>query len=188
MKRVGRINNKIVVQGDPNTITKNQILLVNDNQTNQIKSIKKRDNNGSLKSITDDDYLYFKVKDWNAIVVEGISIKDLLMTDDGIFLQPLVSSCLVNFFLIGQFYAPTDIFMYTNGEGNKRFLNVKAIRIFKGYLPDDNEFTKMVKLQSLKDIERVMSLLGMENANLSNALEPITKDEFDSMEIPTLSL
>lgn len=44
-----RVLNFRVVEGDPNEVDKNEILLVRDNLTGKIKNIKKRESNGELK-------------------------------------------------------------------------------------------------------------------------------------------
>lgn len=46
-----RILNFRVVEGDPNEIDKNEILLVRDNSTGEVKSIKWRGSDGSMKSL-----------------------------------------------------------------------------------------------------------------------------------------
>lgn len=40
-----------VVEGDPNEIDKNEILITRDNSTGEITNIQKRDSTGELKSI-----------------------------------------------------------------------------------------------------------------------------------------
>ena len=68
---------------------------------------------------------------------------------------------------------------------SSRYKDVKAIRIqkFTGIAPDG----KSIKINTLEDLQEYIKLLGKE-LDLSKALELITKDEFDSMEIPTLSI
>lgn len=51
MKFRGWLNGKRVVEGDPNKVRKNEILLVRDNSTGKVKSIKERGEEGSLKDI-----------------------------------------------------------------------------------------------------------------------------------------
>lgn len=100
----------------------------------------------------------------------------------------LISSSLVNYFIFANIYAPFNIINYSGGEGTNRYSKVKAIRIQKALIAtsmgDDAEF---IKFNTLDDLQNILKLLGTE-VDLSKALEPITKDEFDSMEIPTLPL
>ena len=92
----------------------------------------------------------------------------------------------MNFFVFGNIYAPFDVIKYTNGEGINRYSYVKAIRIQKvTVISSDN--SGFIKLNTLDDLQNFIKLLGTE-VDLSKALELITKDEFDSMEIPTLPL
>lgn len=86
-----RILNFRVVEGDPNEVDKNEILLVRDNSTGKVKSIRERER-------------------W----------------------------------------------------------------VYKGYFPRQY-------------LENILKVLGF-NIDLSKALEPISKEEFDSMDIPTLPL
>lgn len=46
-----RVLNFRVVEGDPNEVDKNEILLVRDNSTGKIKDIMQRDSTGELVSI-----------------------------------------------------------------------------------------------------------------------------------------
>lgn len=105
----------------------------------------------------------------------------------GEYIGPLISSSLVNFSLFSNIYAPFDVINYTNGEGADRYSKVKAIRIQKADLVASEDGSKFIKLNTLDDLQNTMKLLGIE-VDLSKALEPITKDEFDSMEVPTLPL
>lgn len=43
MKFRGRLNGKRVVEGDPNKVRKNEILLVRDNSTGNVKAIRERE-------------------------------------------------------------------------------------------------------------------------------------------------
>lgn len=104
----------------------------------------------------------------------------------GEIIGPLISSSLVNFFIFSNIYAPFNIINYTNGEGTNRYSKVKAIRIQKAGLATSADGSKFIKFNTLDDLQNTMKLLGVE-VDLSKALEPITKDEFDSMEVPTLS-
>lgn len=142
-----------------------------------------RGSNDSLEELIPDDYIYCRVKSWTDDLTNG---KKVSLLNFGIStIGPIIESSLVNFFIFGNIYAPFDTIQYTNGEGTKRYDYVKAIRIQKCAIstkPDE-----LVKLNTLDDLQNLTKLLGLE-ADLSKALEPITKDEFDSMEIPTLPL
>ena len=94
---------------------------------------------------------------------------------------------MVNFLLFSNIYAPFDIINYNDGEGTNRYGKVKAIRIQKGDLVTSLEGGEYVKIETLEDLQNSLKLLGIE-VDLSKTLEVITKDEFDSMEIPTLPL
>lgn len=98
----------------------------------------------------------------------------------------IIDSSLVNSFIFGNIYAPFDVIQYSNGEGAYRYGYVKAIRIQKATLPN-SDGSKFIKLNTLDDLQNAIKLLGLE-VDFSKALEPITKDEFDSMEIPTLPM
>ena len=50
-----RVLNFRVVEGDPNEIDKNEILLVRDNSTGKVKSIRERGSDGSLKELISND-------------------------------------------------------------------------------------------------------------------------------------
>lgn len=49
--KIKRTLNFRVVEGDPNEIDKNEILITRDNSTGEITNIQKRDSTGELKSI-----------------------------------------------------------------------------------------------------------------------------------------
>ena len=103
----------------------------------------------------------------------------------GDVIGPIIDSSLVNFSIFGNIYAPFDVIGYTNGEGTNRYNYVKAIRIQKCAIPTQPD--ELVKFNTFDDLQNFIKLLVPE-VDLSKALEPITKDEFDSMEIPTLPL
>lgn len=94
---------------------------------------------------------------------------------------------MVNFLLFSSIYAPFDIIKYSDGESTNRYSKVKAIRIQKADLAASMKGGEYIKLETLEDLQNCLKLLGIE-ADLSKTLEVITKDEFDSMEIPTLPL
>lgn len=179
-----RVLNFRVVEGDPNEIDKNEILLVRDNSTGKVKSIRERGSDGSLKELIPDDYIYCRVKSWQEILTgeQGMS----LLTLGDMILGPLISSSLVNFSVFGNIYAPFNVIQY-KGEGYNRYSKVKAIRIQKALISSEDE-TKLIKLNSLDDLQNYLKLFGAIEVDLSKALEPITKDEFDSMEVPDLPL
>lgn len=94
----------------------------------------------------------------------------------------------MNFFIFSKIYAPFDVINYNDDdEGTNRYSKVKAIRIQKAYIPTDSESGEMIHLEKLQDLENILKVLGF-NIDLSKALEPISKEEFDSMDIPTLPL
>lgn len=179
-----RIFNFKVLEGDSNKINKDEILVVRDNSTGKVKSIRERGNDGSLKELIPDNYIYCRVKSWITDLTDGDNISLLTLGD---FIGPLISSSLVNYFLYSNLYAPFDVISYTDGEGISRYKEVKAIRIQKANLMASLDGNKVIKLESLKDLQSSLKLLGIE-VDLSRALEPISKDEFDSMEIPTLPI
>lgn len=181
-----RVLNFRVVEGDPNKVDKrNMILLIRDKLTGRIKSIKKRCGSGSLEELIPDDYIYCKVKSWTDDLTNG---EDISLLQLGATIGSLISTSLVNFYIFRRYYAPFDIINYNGEEGTNRYSDVKAIRIQKAYistsLSDDADSTKFNTLNELQDI---MKLLGLD-LDLSKALEEITKEEFDNMEIPTLPL
>lgn len=179
-----RVLNFRVVEGDPNEVDKNEILLVRDNSTGKVKSIRERGSDGSLEELIPDDYIYCRVKSWTTDLTNGQKVSLLSLEE---YIGPLISSSLVNFSLFSNIYAPFYIIKYTNGEGTNRYSKVKAIRIQKADLAASEDGSKFIKLNTLDDLQNTMKLLGIE-VDLSKALEPITKDEFDSMEVPTLPL
>lgn len=179
-----RILNFRVVEGDPNEVDKNEILLVRDNSTSKVKSIRERGNDGSLEELISDNYIYCRVKDWEEDLTDGQRVSLLSL---GEWIGPLISSSLVNFLLFSNVYVPFDIISYNNGEGTKRYSKVKAIRIQKVDLVASIDDREIIKLESLEDLQNSLKLLGIE-IDLSKTLEVITKDEFDSMEIPTLPI
>lgn len=179
-----RVLNFRVVEGDPNEVDKNEILLVRDNSTGKVKSIRERGNDGSLEELIPDNYIYCRVKSWTTDLTDGQ--KESLLSL-GEWIGPLISSSLVNFLLFSNIYVPFDIIKYSDGEGTNRYSKVKAIRIQKVGLAASMEGGEYIKLETLEDLQNCLKLLGME-VDLSKTLEVITKDEFDSMEIPTLPL
>lgn len=52
-----RVLNFRVVEGDPNEVDKNEILLVRDNSTGKVKSIRERGSDGSIRDIFPDNYI-----------------------------------------------------------------------------------------------------------------------------------
>lgn len=108
-----RVLNFRVVEGDPNEVDKNEILLVRDNST------------GKVKSWTED------------LSVDGS--KTSLLTLGTNILGSIISSSLVNFFIFSKIYAPFDVINYNDDEGTNRYSKVKAIRIQKAYIPTDSE-------------------------------------------------
>lgn len=114
--------------------------------------------------------------------------KTSLLTLGTNILGSIISSSLVNFFIFSKIYAPFDVINYNDDdEGTNRYSKVKAIRIQKAYIPTDSESGEMIHLEKLQDLENILKVLGF-NIDLSKALEPISKEEFDSMDIPTLPL
>lgn len=185
MKFRGWLNGKRVVEGDPNKVRKNQILLVRDNSTGNVKAIRERGSNDSLEELIPDDYIYCRVKSWTDDLTNDGKKASLLSI--GEYIGPLISSSLVNFLMFGNIYAPFDRINYNDGEGTNRYSKVKAIRIQKAGLYASENGSKFTKINTLDDLQNAMKLIGIE-VDLSKALEPITKDEFDSMEVPTLPL
>lgn len=179
-----RVLNFRVVEGDPNEVDKNEILLVRDNSTGKVKSIRERGNDGSLEELIPDNYIYCRVKSWTTDLTEGQKVSLLSL---GELIGSLISSSLVNFLLFSNIYAPFDIIKYSDGEGTNRYSKVKAIRIQKVDLAASMEGGEYTKFETLEDLQNGLKLLGIE-VDLSKTLEVITKDEFDSMEIPTLPL
>lgn len=175
MKKVGTLYGNVIVEGDPNRI-KNEILLIKDNISGQIKSIKQIGNNNTLQEIIPDEYLYFKVKYWDS---EFVSLCNNI-------LGVLFSSCLVNIFLFRKIYAPWDIISYKSDTGFKRYDYVKAIRMQKVFVPNADS-TDMVKLNSFNDFITFLNSLGG-SIDLANVLEPITKEKFDNIEIVDIPL
>lgn len=180
-----RVLNFRVVEGDPNEISRNEILLIRDNSTGKIKSIRERESNGSLKELIPDNYIYCRVKNWKADLTDGQGITLLSL---GEWIGLLISSSLVNFLIFSNIYAPFDIINYSNGEGANRYSKVEAIRIQKAYLPVNPELTELSRLETLEDLQNSIKLVLGVDIDLSKALEVITKDEFDSMEIPILPI
>lgn len=180
-----RVLNFRVVEGDPNEISRNEILLIRDNSTGKIKSIRERESNGSLKELIPDNYIYCRVKDWKTDLTDGQKITLLSL---GEWIGLLISSSLVNFLAFSNIYAPFDIISYSNGEGTNRYSKVKAIRIQKAYLPVNMESTEFIRLETLEDLQNIIKLVLGVDIDISKALEVITKDEFDSMEILTLPI
>ena len=179
-----RVLNFRVVEGDPNEIDKNEILLVRDNSTGKVKSIRERGSDGSLKELIPDDYIYCRVKSWGEDLTDGQDISLLKFGETAY--GSIISSSLVNFFIFENIYAPFNIICGSSADSIGRYTKVSAIRIQKFcFTLDDNN---VIKINTLDDFQNIMKLaLGME-IDFSKALEPITKDEFDSMEVPTLPL
>lgn len=143
-----------------------------------------RGSNDSLEELIPDGYIYCRVKSWTDDLTNGKGGSLLNLGRNTI--GPIIESSLVNFFIFGNIYAPFDTIEYNNGEGIKRYDYVKAIRIQKCAI-SSSDGSKLIKLNTFDDLQNFIKLLGLE-VDLSKALEPITKDEFDSMEIPTLPL
>lgn len=143
-----------------------------------------RGSNDSLEELIPDDYIYCRVKSWTDDLTNGEKIS--LLNVGKSLIGPIMDSSLVNFFVFGNIYAPFDTIQYVNGEGVNRYDYVKAIRIQKVAIPAQNG-SKLIKLNTFDDLQNFIKSLDLE-VDLSKALEPITKDEFDSMEIPTLPL
>lgn len=177
-----RVLNFRVVEGDPNEIDKNEILLVRDNSTGKVKSIRERGSDGSLKELIPDDYIYCRVKSWQKDLTDGQDMSLLKFGENGF--GSIISSSLVNFFLFENIYAPFNIIGGSSTDSIGRYTKVSAIRIQKYCVTLDEN--NVIKINTLDDLQNIVKLtLGME-IDLSKALEPITKDEFDSMEVPTL--
>lgn len=66
-----RVLNFRVVEGDPNEVDKNEILLVRDNSTGKVKSIRERGSDGSLEELIPDNYIYCRVKSWTTDLTNG---------------------------------------------------------------------------------------------------------------------
>ena len=180
-KRVGKLFNHPIVIGDPNEVDKNEILLVRDNLTGEIQSIKKRGSNGSLEELIPDDYIYCKVKSWRTDIATEPPAQTLIdLADSGI--GAIISTSYVNTMIYKGIYAPYDFVKSEPVEIDK----VKGIRILKCYMIPYIE-EDPVKINTLDDLQNFLDILEMK-IDLSKVLEPITKAEFDSMEIPTLDI
>lgn len=181
-----RVLNFRVVEGDPNEVDKNEILLVRDNPTGKVKSIRKRGSDGSLEHLipVPDDYIYCRATSW-----------DTDLTDDGQriwlehfleFFDPLVSSSLVKLPVGFICYLPFRVMGDFEKNGHNVFTEIRAIRIYKAVLAASEDGSKFIKLNTLDDLQNILLTLTGLKVDLSKSLKPITKDEFDSMEIPTL--
>lgn len=180
-----KVLNFRVVEGVPNKVDKNMILLIRDKLTGRIKSIKKRCGRGSLEELIPDDYIYCKVKSWTDDLTNGGNMSLLKLGDT---IGSLISSSLVNFYIFKRYYAPFDIINCNDGEGTSRYSNVKAIRIQKTYISTSlSDDADPIKFNTLNELQDILKLLGLD-LDLSKALEEITKEEFDNMEIPTIPL
>lgn len=177
-----RVLNFRVVEGDPNEIDKNEILLVRDNSTGKVKSIRERGSDGSLKELIPDDYIYCRVKSWQKDLTNGQDISLLKFGETSY--GPVISSSLVNFFLFENIYAPFDLIGSSSVNNIGRYTKVNAIRIQKFCVTLDEG--NIIKINTLDDLQNSIKLMLGVEIDLSKALEPITKDEFDSMEVPTL--
>lgn len=49
--RVGTLYNKPIVEGDPNEVNENEILIQKDTSTDEISSLQKRNSNGDFEDI-----------------------------------------------------------------------------------------------------------------------------------------
>ena len=177
-----RVLNFRVVEGDPNEIDKNEILLVRDNSTGKVKSIRERGSDGSLKELIPDDYIYCRVKSWQKDLTNGQDISLLKFGETGY--GPIISSSLVNFSLFENIYAPFNIIGSSSTGNIGRYTKVNAIRIQKFCVTLDEN--NVIKINTLDDLQNIVKLLSGKEMDFSKALKPITKDEFDSMEVPTL--
>ena len=182
MKLRGWLNGKRVVEGDPNKVRKNEILLVRDNSTGNVKAIRERGSNDSLEELIPDDYIYCRVKSWTDDLTNGKKISLLKLGRN--IIGTIIESSLVNFYIFRNIYASFDVIDYNSGEGTNRYNDVKAIRIKKCAI-SISDSSEPIKLNTFDDLQNMIKLSDTE-VDLSKALEPITKDEFDSMEIPTL--
>ena len=177
-----RVLNFRVVEGDPNEIDKNEILLVRDNSTGKVKSIRERGSDGSLKELISDDYIYCRVKSWEEDLTNGQDMSLLKFGEGGY--GSIISSSLVNFSIFENIYAPFDIICSSSAGNIGRYTKVSAIRIQKFCITLDEG--NIIKINTLDDLQNIMKLVAGKEIDFSKALEPITKDEFDSMEVPTL--
>lgn len=185
-----RILNFRVVEGDPNEVDKNEILLVKDNSTDKVKSIKKRGNDGSLQELipaskdsASDDYIYCRINSWDTIINgDSLTIKECLYYTFSI----IASTSFCNYSSYKGIYVPLD-FLYSRHATSLKA--IKAIRIKKNILYYNNGEEGLInrKIESLEDLHAIVALFSNNTVNINLALEEITKDEFDNMEIVDLS-
>ena len=92
MKRVGRLNGKTIIQGDPNTVTPNQILAkidpTNGGGGSNIE-LKERTNSG-LKNITSsDDLIYFTLSNYDSDYLLYVTSVIVIKTEGKVIKAPL---------------------------------------------------------------------------------------------------
>lgn len=182
MRRVGRLNNLPVMEGgDDNIVRKDWIRYTDDNGK---ITLSKRSCDGSIKPVagsnSDTEYLYFMVKSWTShFSGTDKSLLDILKV------LPVISSQRVNYITFKGVHMPAEIFGYSNGEDVRRYDYVKAVRFPRcQMLLSESE---AVAVNSLQDLEKALTIFGL-YADLEEMLTPISKEEFDSLEIPNLPL
>lgn len=186
MKRIGSIRGVPVVEGNPNEITKNQILYKESNKEVQLS---KRDSKGQLNTITGsnsdngDGLVYYKINNPLALeLLVNLPIVSAIITQDSQDKGVLVESIFLN----DSGYEPHTVNSYIMLMGSN--LNVLGVSFLKKetYIVNtlkEEPYQILPKGGVKEKLKELLNLSVEDMMGLDLAIQEISKEEYYALAI-----